>query len=278
MPDNPAFRIFGRTAALTAATVFFSCGAFAQSTDSTLVAAAEPVATLPDSPGALASPAQPVFSSSLDTLPEAPEGGAQSNKGTKPPTGKVVGPYDKYIEPGEIAPKLTAHDKVVLGIKDAISPLSAAGWLISAGYEQATNGTPNYPQTGKGFAQRLGAAAARDASEGIFGDSILSPILHEDPRYYRMGPGHNFFKRATYSATRAIFVRTDGGRQTINFGNLGGNLGGSALTQLYYPSVNRSFDEVAKTFGGSVGGSALGFLASEFFPDILQAVHLQKRP
>ena len=208
------------------------------------------------------------------------------DRATQPQPGKIVGPYDKYINPGEIAPRINAYQKFVLGVRDAISPLSAAGWLVTAGYEQLTDGSPNYGEgpgapnisTGQQFGQRLGAAAARSASEGIFGDSILSPILHEDPRYYRMGAGHNVIKRATYSATRAIFVRTDGGRQTINFGNLGGNLGGSALTQLYYPSINRNFDEVAKTFGGSVGGSALGFLASEFFPDILQGLHLQKRP
>ena len=68
--------------------------------------------------------------------------------------------------------------------------------MISAGYEQIVNGSPNYGQTGKGFAQRLGAASARASSENIFSDSVIAPILHQDPRYYRMGPGHPFFHAA----------------------------------------------------------------------------------
>ena len=95
---------------------------------------------------------------------------------------------DKYIAPGQPAPELTAGNKIFLGLKDSVSPLAAFGWLISAGYEQATNGSPNYGGNAKGFAQRLGASAARASSESIFSDSIAASILHEDPRYYRMGP------------------------------------------------------------------------------------------
>ena len=32
-----------------------------------------------------------------------------------------------------------------------------------------------------------------------------------------------------------------------------------------------------KTFGGSVGGTALGDLASEFLPGLLEAVHFKKK-
>lgn len=184
------------------------------------------------------------------------------------------GRYSKTVLPGQTAARLSVHDKVVLGIKENLSLQSAAGWAISAGYEQATNGSPNYGQTGKGFAQRLGAAAARGSSENIFGDSVLSSVLHEDPRYYVMGPGHNFFKRVIYAGTRPIIGKTDGGRTTINFSDLGGDLAGSALTQVYYPPLNRGTTEVLKTFGGSVGGDALGFLASEFLPGIFNALHL----
>ena len=224
---------------------------------------------LPDAPGMAAA-----AETSSSSVSFATPGTALFAAPTAPP--KVAGKYDKVILPGQVAPRLTVHDKVILGVRDQIAPFSIIGWVVDAGYEQATNGTPNYPQTGKGFGQRVGAAAARDSSEGIFDESILAPILHEDPRYYKMGSGHNFFSRAIYAATRPVLTRTDGGRQTINFAELGGDFGGSALTQLYYPQLNRSFDEVLKTFGGSLGGDALSYLVSEFLSDTLQAIHLKK--
>ena len=225
------------------------------------------------------------------TLPDAPEISASASssvdlaEAAASPQQNVprhAGRYDTVILPQQVADRLSVHDKVIYGIKDSFSPFSIVGWGISAGYEQAVDGSPNYgiignTRTGKSFAQRLGAAAARDTSETIFSESILAPILREDPRYYMQGPSHNFFYRVAYAGTRPIFTRTDGGRKTINFSSLGGNLAGSALTQAYYPPLNRSFNQVLQTFGGSIGGSALGDLASEFLPGILTTLHFKKR-
>jgi hypothetical protein len=175
----------------------------------------------------------------------------------------------KYIEPGQGAPKLTASDKTLLGLRDAFSIFSASGWFASAGYEQLVNGSPNYGTDRGAFGQRLGAAAVRDITEGVFCDSIMTPILHEDPRYYRLGPTHNFFVRAAYAATRPLITRTDGGRLSPNLALIAGNAGGSALTNVYYPQVNRGLTQTLETFGGSMGGSALGDAVSEFYDDVV---------
>ena len=234
---------------------------------------------------------RPVLMASAGSLPEAPDAVVAASSSSIPAESlddaqartssvslarPMASTTDKYIAPGQAVPSLTVANKFALGIKDAVSPLSFIGWAASAGYEQATNGSPNYGQTGKGFAQRLGAAAARASSEGIFSDSVLDSALHEDPRYYRMGPGHNFFKRVVYAGTRTLITRTDSGRTTPNFALLGGNLGGAYLTKTYYPPLNTSNSEVLKTFGGSVGGSALGFLVSEFLSGGLNIFHASK--
>jgi hypothetical protein len=181
------------------------------------------------------------------------------------------------IAPNEIAEPMSTQEKVVGGLKDSVSLFSAVGWVASAGYSHATNGSPNYGTDKGAFGERLGAAAVRDISEDIFADCLFAPIFREDPRYYIMGRGNNFFKRVAYAATRAIITRTDGGRTTPNFALLAGNAAGSALTVTYYPSLNTSFTEVAKTFGGSIGGNAIGFVVTEFLPDALEFVHLKKR-
>ncbi len=227
-------------------------------------------ATLPDSPG---------FSSSNSSNSSDPDGsGARQDAHVDhaPAGSEAASHLDKVIEPGQKADRLTVPDKVLLGIRENATLSSVAGWVISAGYEQVFNNSPNYGQTGKGFAQRLGAAAARASSENIFSDSVIAPILHQDPRYYRMGSTHPFFSRLFYSGTRGLITRTDGGHRTINFANLGGDLGGSAMTQFYYPPINRGFTEVMRTWGGSIGGDALGYVVNEFFPNGFTTPHLHK--
>jgi hypothetical protein len=226
-----------------------------------------------------------VFAPEAEALPDAPSSTLVSSSavpvegysfgGQTRPTKlpRQASPFAKTIEPGEVARKLTIGDKILLGVRENATYTAVGGWLLSAAYEQAVNGAPNYGQTGKGFAQRLGAAAARNASENIFSDSVIAPIMHQDPRYYRLGPGHNFFKRVVYSGTRGIITRTDGGHTTFNFSNVGGDLGGSALTQWYYPPINRSFTQVMQTWGGSIGGDAVGYLFAEFLPNGLGIFH-----
>jgi hypothetical protein len=184
---------------------------------------------------------------------------------------------DKYIEPGQPAPSLTAGDKALLGVKDAFSLLAAVGWLAAAGTEQALNGSPNYGTDRGAFGQRLGAAVILNSSEDILGDSVLSPILREDPRYYRMGPGHNFFARLVYSGTRAIISRTDSGRTSPNLALLAGNLAGSALTNTYYPQLNRGPSQTMMTFGESLGNTAVGDVVREFYEDVEQSLHLRHK-
>jgi hypothetical protein len=218
-------------------------------------------AALPDSPG---------YSSSVGTAESADGGVGQTISQSREHASHH---FDKVIQPGQTAQHLTVPDKVLLGFRENATLTSVGGWVLSATYEQIVNGSPNYGQTGKGYAQRLGAAAARNVSENVFSDSVIAPILHEDPRFYRMGPGHNFIKRLVYSGTRGIITKTDGGRQTINFANIGGDLAGSAVTQLYYPSGNRNFSQVMSTWGGSIGGDAVGYVLNEFLPGGLTSLH-----
>jgi hypothetical protein len=189
----------------------------------------------------------------------------------------VASPTQKFIRPGQIAPTLTASDKALLGVKNAFMPFEASGWFASAGYSQVTNSSPNFGTDRGAFGQRLGAAAIRGSSENIFGDSVMSNIFHEDPRYYQMGPAHNFFVRLVYAGTRPLLTRTDSGRATPNFAQLTGIMGGAALTNLYYPQANRGMGQTMETFGGSVGGAALSDVVSEFYDGFIHMFHSRQK-
>jgi hypothetical protein len=181
------------------------------------------------------------------------------------------------VQANEVAQPMTAHEKFVGGLLDSVSLFSASGWLLSAGWEQVTNGSPNYGTDSGAFGQRLGAAAIRGVSQTVLSESVFAPLFHEDPRYYVLGRGNGFFKRAFYAGTRVLVNRTDSGRNSINFAVLAGNAVGAAITPAYYPSQNTSASEVAKTFGSSLGGSALGFVVDEFIIDALVDLHLKKQ-
>ncbi|MEO8737057.1 MAG: hypothetical protein ABI380_11005 [Edaphobacter sp.] len=228
------------------------------------------VLTLPDAPEAVSSSVDPGGTSSAFAE-------AAFDPASRPVRQKAMAsPTTKYIAPGQQVPSLSIGNKTLLGIKDAVSPFSMAGWILSAGYSHVTNGSPNYGTNSDAFGQRFGASVARDISEGVFSDSIMASVLREDPRYYKMGPGHSFIRRVVYAGTRPLIGRTDGGRTTPNFALLTGTLGGAVLTDAYYPQINRGFTQTAETFGTSIGGDALGFVVSEFLSETLQIVHLKK--
>jgi len=55
---------------------------------------------------------------------------------------------------------------------------------------------------------------------------------------------------------------------------LSGTLGGATLTNLYYPQVNRGMTQTMETFGGSLGGAAMGDVVSEFYGGFKHMLHL----
>jgi hypothetical protein len=229
--------------------------------------------SLPDSPGFLASSesssSYPDFGTTSDASdPVSSLAPAHHNK--------LFSHREITIEPGQAVPRLSAQNKVVLGLEQSFTLFSVVGWVTSAGYSQLVNGSPNYGTDSGAFGMRLGATALRNTSQNILGNAIFAPIFHEDPRYYKMGKGHNPVKRTLYAATRALITRSDDGTPRPNYSLISGNLVGSILTNTYYPQLNQGFGQTALTFGTSIGGSAIGFVVSEFLYDGLEYAHLQK--
>jgi hypothetical protein len=191
----------------------------------------------------------------------------------------VVSRYSKYIPADAAAPQIHGREKLILGARDLYSAGNFLDIAFSAGWEHLTNSEPNYGTNSKAFAQRVGAAAIRETTEGILTDGVFSVMLHEDPRYFVLGPRFGLVHRTVYAITRPLVTRdSTNGHKTVNGGLLLGYAASAALTVAYYPQSNRNFHDVASTFGGSIGGAALGFAIDEFYDQALEAVHLKKKP
>ncbi|WP_263383005.1 hypothetical protein [Granulicella arctica] len=246
---------------------------------------------LPDAPGAV------LYSSSAgsqdqQSQPTAPTQPGQPSKSVKSPTieqrifglgsgdalraSHMASRTDKYILPGQLAPKLDTGDKIELGFIHGVSAYGVLGWFVSSGYSHIINGDPNYGTDKGAYGERLGAAALRGYSTELLKDSVMANAFHQDPRYYKMGPAHNAFVRAGYSVSRILVTRNDDGRLAPNYSLVSGNLVGAALTNAYYPDVNRGFGQTARTFGSAMYGSAFSFVAAEFLSGALEAVHLKQ--
>ncbi len=217
-------------------------------------------------------------------LPEAPSAIVQDRPAdaAMPPARATHGPMvprlTKYVPSGMSAPPMTQREKFYMGLRDLYSPLDLLAVLASSGYEQVLNSQPNYGTDRGAFGQRVGAAVIREATQGFFTDSVFSPLLRQDLRYYIEGSNYSVGHRVLYAATRPLIGRTDSGRSTINSALLLGYAASAALTYAYYPQINRNAHDTAATFGGSIGGAALGFGVSEFSDQLLQAIHMKKKP
>ncbi len=167
---------------------------------------------------------------------------------------------------------------MLLGAEDLYSISNLVAVFASAGYSHVTNGQPNYGTDKGAFGERLGAAAIRETSQGIFTDMVFAPLLHEDSRYYVEGIKYNPFHRTLYAITRPLITRKDDGGNTVNGALLLGYAASAAITPAFYPQSNRNFHDTAATYAASIGGAALGFFVTEFTSDALYALHLRGKP
>jgi hypothetical protein len=247
------------------------CHAFAYPTEPPAANAS----SLPDSPGAVVAGSAGFSSSNIGS--ESPAFDGQLGLGSSSNPEPTALPRVKFVYAGKTAPPQTTTDKIILGLRESVTPFTMVGWVFSAGWAQLIDGSPNYGTNGKAFSQRLGAAAALSASKEIFSDSVLAPVFHQDPRYYQLGRSHKFFNRAIYAGTRTIIGRTDSGKMIPNYATILGTGGAAGLTTAYYPARNTTGSQVVQTWATSLGGSALGYLVSEFGGEIIQKLHITKQ-
>ena len=166
-----------------------------------------------------------------------------------------------------VAP-LTPRQKWDLVWKETIDPFNFASVAMGAAFSQRGNQTPKYGEGDAAYGERIGAAFADFATQNFFSAGVLANLLHQDPRYYRKGPGTGVLKRLVYSVSRIAVVRTDSGRRAFNASGVGGMMMGIAASNLYYPSASVGSAVMAGRLYTSLLGGVIGNLTSEFWPDI----------
>jgi hypothetical protein len=179
----------------------------------------------------------------------------------------VIPDYQTIDLTGSVKP-LTPKQKWTLALKESVDPFNVLNAAMGAGFSQRGNQTPKYGEGGAAYARRLGAALADFGTQNFFSAGVLATLFHQDPRYYRKGPGSGVARRAIYSVSRLVIARQDSGAPAFNASGIGGMILGIAASNLYYPAVSVRGSVMACRVSTSLSGGIMGNLMSEFWPDL----------
>lgn len=162
------------------------------------------------------------------------------------------------------APPLDAKQKFELATKEVISPWTFGTNAAVVGIERATGNYDEFGPGATGYWKLYGATMASIAVGNELGGAILPSIFHQDPRYFWKGTG-SIPKRALYAISRTIICRGDNGKNQPSFSGVLGDMGTGALSNLWYPKVDRRGATLTIENGLlSIVGDAIGNLEQEF--------------
>jgi len=193
---------------------------------------------------------------------------------------RVFGVFPNYrTTDGTVAfQPITAKQKLLIGLKDSFDwPVYLTGGAFAALY-QLENQNPSFGQGMKGYGRRYGTALADQVIGNMMTESFMPALLHEDPRYFRLGKsGGGKLHRAVYAASRIIINRTDKGNWSFNFSEWLGNATAVAISNAYYPDTRTASDNIGR-LGIACATDAFSQVMKEFWPDVKHALFHRHEP
>jgi len=169
---------------------------------------------------------------------------------------------DASLQYQRISPK----QKMSIAAKDSFDwslSLVAAGY---GGLGQLTDQNPSFGQGAKGYGNRFVRTYADQVIGNFLAEGAVPILLHEDPRYFRLGQG-SFWARVGYASSRVFVTRIDSGGTRFNGSEIVGNSLAVGISNAYYPgSRNLGADFQKLTI--QVGTDAFTNVLKEFWPDV----------
>lgn len=216
-------------------------------------------------------------------LPDAPApqqvsasgaSGAQSPQNQQQ-TKRILGIFPNFraVSSQTHLPPQSVKVKFVTASQDCFDYSAFVLPVLLAGYDQATNATPEFHQGAAGYGRYFWHSFVDQTDENYWVEFIVPSVTHEDTRYYTMGrSGGGITKRVGYALSRTVVTRNDAGKDTFNISEVVGAGAASGISSLYYPSQERSFGSTAGLWATNVGVDAATFVIREFWPDVNHAL------
>jgi hypothetical protein len=182
---------------------------------------------------------------------------------------RILGIFPNYraVSANTQLPALSLRQKFWLATQDSFDYSSFVSAGIISGVSQANNSYPEFGHGAKAFGRYYWHGVADQAVGNYMTEAIVPALTREDPRYYTLGHG-GFFKRTGYAVSRLLVTRTDSGRRTMNISEIVGNGAGAGISDLYYPSRERTWTKTGQKWIAQIALDGVFNIAKEFWPDI----------
>lgn len=228
-------------------------------------------AALPDAPGYAQQQAPP------NATP------ADKEAGTVPPTPigrqtkRILGivPNFRSVSVDEKLPPDSAADKFKESSEDAFDYSDFIFVGILAGVSQAEGSTPAFHTGAPAYGRYYWHALADQVDEDYQVEFVFPTLFRQDSRYYTLGRG-GILKRTAYAFSRVLVTRTDSGHETFNASEIIGAGGAAGVSNLYYPSPERTWTKTGQRWLLNCSLDGATFIFKEFWPDINDKFFHQK--
>jgi hypothetical protein len=184
-------------------------------------------------------------------------------------------PNNRTTEASNPFAPITARRKMTIAFKDSFDlPVYPTAAAFAALY-QLEDQNPSFGQGMRGYSKRFASAYGDQMIGNMMTEGIVPSLLHEDPRYFRMGEGSKWH-RTGYALSQIAITRTDSGHHTFNVAEFGGNAIAVGLSNAWYPDTRTVSDNVQK-LAIQLATDAFSNVLKEFWPDVKRRLH-KKRP
>jgi hypothetical protein len=204
--------------------------------------------------------------------PSRSEKGTQEGQ-TPPPTrspGHIFWVIPAYkVDYGQGFQPLTKKEKFDEWAQATYDPLGLAAAAVEAATleHSSDGGFCDYGHGWPGYGKCFGSLELDATNSSFIGDFLLPVVLHQDPRYFRLGEG-SIGRRIWYAAERVFVTYNDSGHTVFSSASLSGTVIAAALSNLYYPAQDVGAGHTASRIGIDLLNTALYNAAAEFWPDI----------
>ncbi len=180
----------------------------------------------------------------------------------------VIPNYQTVNDSGGAVAPLSRRQKWNLALKETVDPFNVVSAAFGSALSQLDRDTPDYGQGCGAMGERFGAAWMDLTTQNFFSAGVLASVFHQDPRYFRKGPGTRIPKRILYSVSRLAITRQDSGAGAFNVSGILGMAMGIAASNIYYPPGSVRGSVMMGRVETSLTGGIAGNLLSEFWPDV----------
>ena len=225
---------------------------------------------IPDAPSAV------LQAESQNTQGTSTPGGAATQTDAPKQTKRILGliPNFRAVSADQKLPPQSAREKLWSTTQQSFDYSSLFLPIVLAAYGQSQNSTPEFHQGAAGYGRYFWHSFVDQTSENYFVQAFLPIALHEDSRYYTLGHG-GVVKRGVYAFSRVLITRNDNDHETFNASEIVGAGAASGISDLYYPSRERTWTKTGQRWFLNVGIDGGTFLFQEFWPNINNAIFHQ---